>query len=348
MNTLMKSMQLTGLRRMELFDVPRPDVRRDTDILIRMQATGVCGSDVHYYTAGKIGSQVVQYPFPVGHEGAGYVEKTGSAVRELRPGDRVAIEPAMPCGACDQCLSGRPHTCRKLRFLGCPGQADGCLSEYIVIPQTSCIPIPDGMSFEQAALSEPLAIGLYAVQLAGALHGRHVAILGSGPIGLSVLAAAGLTGAGAVYITDKIDERLAIAAQSGATATYSVLREDAVAGISSREPQLLDCVFECCGQQEALDQAVRLLKPGGKLLIVGIPEFARFSFPVDDLRRKEICIQNVRRQNGCDRKAVRVIADGSVQVDHWITHRFDLEDSRKALDLVAGYENGVMKAMIHF
>ncbi|MDR1454914.1 MAG: alcohol dehydrogenase catalytic domain-containing protein [Tannerella sp.] len=344
----MKSMQLTGLRRMELFDVPRPDIREDTDVLIRMQAVGICGSDVHYYVTGKIGSQVVQYPFPVGHEGAGYVEKTGVGVPSLRVGDRIAIEPAMPCGACDQCLAGRPHTCRKLRFLGCPGQADGCLSEYIVMPQESCIPIPDAMRFEQATVAEPLAIGLYAARLAGAVQNKRVAVLGSGPVGLSVLAAIRLAGAASVHVTDRIDERLAIARRSGATATYSVVHEDAAAGIAVAEPLLLDLVFECCGQQEALDQAIRLLKPGGTLLIVGIPAFSRFSFPVDDLRRKEICIRNVRRQNGCDRDAVRMIADGSVTVDHWITHRFGLPDAQKAFDLVAGYRDGVMKAMINF
>ncbi|MDR2041096.1 MAG: alcohol dehydrogenase catalytic domain-containing protein [Tannerella sp.] len=344
----MKSMQLTGLRRMELFDVPQPDVREDTDVLIRMQAVGVCGSDVHYYATGKIGSQVVQYPFPVGHEGAGYVEKVGAGVHSLRVGERVAIEPAMPCGACDQCLAGRSHTCRKLRFLGCPGQADGCLSEYIVMPESSCIPIPSAMRFEQAAISEPLAVGLYAARLAGVIRDKRVAILGSGPIGLSVLAAARLAGAATVHVTDLIDERLAIARQSGATAVYNVTREDAVAGIAAAEPLLLDLVFECCGRQEAIDQAIRLLKPGGTLLIVGIPEFSRFSFPVDDLRRKELSIRNVRRQNGCDREAVRMIADGAVAVDHWITHRFSLPDTQKAFNLVAGYRDGVMKAMIDF
>ncbi len=344
----MKSMQLTGIRRMEMFDVPKPDIQNDTDVLIRMQAVGVCGSDVHYYTTGKIGSQVVQYPFPVGHEGAGIVEKVGSAVKTLRPGDRIAIEPAMPCGECDQCKEGRPHTCRKLRFLGCPGQADGCLSEYIVMPQGSCLPIPDGMTFEQASISEPLAIGLYAAKLAGDMKGKCIAILGSGPIGLSVLVAAKRAGAAKVFVTDKIDERLKIAHQSGADETYNILRQNIVIEIGKSEPRMLDVVFECCGQQEALDQAIDLLKPGGKLMIVGIPEFSHFSFPADSVRRKEICIQNVRRQNGCDKQAVEVIADGSIAVDRWITHRFGLADCKDAFDLVAGYRDGVMKAMIHF
>ena len=339
-------MQLTGIRQMEMFDMPKPDLQSDTDVLIHIQAVGVCGSDVHYYTEGKIGSQVVCYPFPVGHEGAGIVEKVGAAVNSVRVGDRIAIEPAMPCGACDQCLCGRPHTCRKLRFLGCPGQAEGCLSEYIVMPQKSCLPIPSNMSFEQATVSEPLAIGLYAARLAGDLKGKNIAILGSGPIGLSVLTGVRLAGAANVYLTDKIDERLAIASESGATSTYNILRQDAIIEIKKQEPLMIDVVFECCGQQEALDQAIDLLKPGGKLMIVGIPTFSNFSFSADNLRRKEIAIQNVRRQNGCDKEAISVIADGRVTVEHWITHRFGFEQSKEAFDMVAGYHDGVMKAMI--
>ncbi|MDR1672084.1 MAG: alcohol dehydrogenase catalytic domain-containing protein [Bacteroidales bacterium] len=344
----MKSMQLTGIRKMEMKDVPTPDIREDTDVLIRMKAVGVCGSDVHYYVSGKIGSQVVQYPFPVGHEGAGIVEKTGSAVDGLHAGDRIAIEPAMPCGICDQCMEGRPHTCRNLRFLGCPGQAEGCLSEYIVMPRRSCLPIPEHMSFEQASVSEPLAIGLYAVHLAGDVRGKDVAVLGSGPVGLSVLAGLRLAGAGAVYMTDKIDERLEVASISGASVTCNILKENIVATVKTKTPRMMDAVFECCGQQEALDQAIELLKPGGKLMIIGIPSFARFSFPADDLRRKEISIRNVRRQNGYDKKAIEVIADGNVKVDHWITHRFGFADSKKAFDMIAGYEDGAVKAMIHF
>ena len=341
-------MQLTGIRQMKMFDAAKPDIQNDTDVLIRMQAVGVCGSDVHYYTNGKIGSQVVHYPFPVGHEGAGIVEKAGAAVTSLRAGDRIAIEPAMPCGTCDQCNAGRPHTCRRLRFLGCPGQAEGCLSEYIVMPQESCLPIPSGMSFEQATVAEPLAIGLYAARLAGACKGKRIAILGSGPIGISVLSAVRLAGAGNVYVTDKIDERLTIARKSGATGTCNILRENVVEKIKKQEPLMLDLVFECCGQQDALDQAIQLLKPGGKLMIVGIPEFSTFAFPVDELRRKELTIQNVRRQNGCDREAIRVIADGRATVDHWVTHRFSFDRSKEAFDLVAGYSDGVMKAMINF
>jgi L-iditol 2-dehydrogenase len=126
---------------MEMRNIPDPEIKNPNDVLIRMKIVGVCGSDVHYYTQGKIGSQVVEYPFTVGHEGAGIVEAVGSAVTKVKPGDRIAVEPAMSCWECDQCKAGRPHTCRKLHFLGCPKQADGCLSEYIVMPEECCLKI---------------------------------------------------------------------------------------------------------------------------------------------------------------------------------------------------------------
>ena len=293
----MKAMVLTGIRQMEMIELPMPKILKSSDVLIKMQVVGVCGSDVHYYTQGRIGSQVVKYPFPVGHEGAGEVIEVGSAVSRVKPGDRIAIEPAMPCGECDQCKVGRPHTCRKLRFLGCPNQADGCLAEYLVMPEDSCFPIADKLSYTEAAISEPLAIGLYAVNQSIPLKNASVGILGFGPIGMSVLLSAIAKGASTIFVTDLVDERLQIARECGAIYTGNPNKADIVAEVKAKNPFLLDVVFECCGKQETIDQAVEMLKPGGKLMVIGIPEFNRWSFPVDQMRHKEICIQNVRRQN---------------------------------------------------
>lgn len=342
----MKVMVLTGIRKMEMQDIPMPEITEKDHVLVKMKVVGVCGSDVHYYVKGKIGSQVVQYPFPVGHEGAGEVVKVGTAVATIKPGDRVAIEPAMPCGQCDQCLAGRPHTCRRLRFLGCPGQADGCLSEYIVMPEKSCFPIPDTMSYDEAAISEPLAIGLYAVNQSIPLQGAAVGILGFGPIGMSVLLSAMAKGAAKIYVTDLVDERLAIATKSGAAWTGNPLKTDVVADIKANEHLLLDVVFECCGKQEATDQAVELLKPGGKLMVIGIPEFDRWSFPVDPMRHKEICVQNVRRQNHSLEEALVLMEEKKIDVSAMTTHRFPFARTKEAFDLVTGYGDGVMKAMI--
>lgn len=342
----MKTMMLTALRRMELREVQAPKIRNSHDILIKVNAVGVCGSDVHYYLDGRIGSQVVKFPFTVGHEFSGTVVDTGKGVGHLKPGDRVAVDPAMVCGKCDQCRAGRPHTCRNIRFLGCPGQAAGCLSEFIVMPGECCMRVRPGTTFEQAAIVEPLSIGVYAVSLSVPMKGARIAILGCGPIGLSCLLPARTQGAAAVYMTDPRDYRLKIARLAGATWTGNPDREDVVAAISKREPLLLDAVLECCGEQSAIDQAVKLLKPGGKLVLVGIPTVDRISFAIDQMRRKEIVLQNVRRQNGCEHKALRLVENAKVDVDFMVTHRFPLEKTPEAFELVANYRDGVVKAMI--
>jgi L-iditol 2-dehydrogenase len=345
----MKAMMLTGIRQMEMMEVPMPKIINANDVLIKMVAVGVCGSDVHYYESGQIGSQVVEYPFTVGHEGAGIVEQVGVGVTQVQVGDRIAVEPAMPCGECDQCNVGRPHTCRKLTFLGCPGQASGCLSEYIVMPESSCFKMNDSMSFAQGAISEPLAIGVYGIKRSVSMPGKTVGILGSGPVGLCVLMAAIAQGAEKIYVTDKLDERLKIAAQVGATWCGNPDKTDIVQQITECEPLLLDVVFECCGEQDALFQAVDILKPGGKLMIIGIPPTLKnWEMPVDQLRRKELCIQNVRRQNHCVQATLDMIDEGAADVDVMVTHNFDFVQTRDAFELVANYRDGVVKAMIDF
>ena len=342
----MKTMALTGLTSIEPREVPAPRLIHDTDVLLAVDVVGVCGSDVHYYATGRIGSQVVQYPFRVGHECSAVVLQTGARVTRVRPGDRVAVEPAMSCGQCDQCRANRRHTCRTLRFLGCPGQAEGCLCEQIVMPEDCCYPVGVALSQEDAALVEPLAIGVYAIRQSVPMRGARIAILGCGPIGMSVLFAARAAGAERIYVTDRIAPRLACAARAGADWTGNPDTEEIVAALCEREPLLLDAVFECCGQQAALDQAVEVLKPGGKLMVVGIPTEFRISFAIDPLRRKELCIQNVRRQNECVQAALDLLEEGRIDADFMITHRFPFARTPEAFDLVAGYRDGVVKALI--
>jgi len=344
----MKAMVLTGLNHLEIIEKPVPVISKPDEVLIRMRSVGICGSDIHYYTEGRIGSQVVEYPFTVGHEGAGTIEETGADVTDFKKGDRVAIDPAMPCFSCDQCKSGRYHTCRNLKFLGCPGQAEGCLSEYIVMPASSCIRLKDNVSFDQAALSEPLAIGVYATGMSVPLRSKKIGILGSGPIGISVLLPVLNDVAERIYMTDKIDERLSIASRMGANWTGNPDKTDIVKDILHLEPLQLDVIFECCGKQEATDQAIQLLKPGGQLVIIGIPAFSRWSFDVDSLRRKEIDIRHIRRQNECTAKTLDMISDGILLPDNMQTHTFGFHQVREAFEMVAGYRDGVMKAMIHF
>ena len=342
----MKAAILTALHQLEMGEAPAVALKSDTDVIIKMGAVGVCGSDVHYYVTGKINRQIVEYPFILGHEGAGVVAEIGPRVTRVKPGDRIAIEPAMPCFSCDQCAAGRQHTCRNLRFLACPGQAEGCLKEYIVMPETSCLPVADTVSLEAAAFSEPLAIGVYAVKMSVPMRNARIAIFGAGPIGLSVLMPARLHGAQRIYVTDKIDERCAFAQSIGAAWAGNPDKEDIVEAIAQKEPHGLDAIFECCGQQEAIAQSVRLLKPGGKLVIVGIPRENQLLFDMDYMRRREICVQNIRRQVNCAEEALSLIGRGEIPVDKLITHRFELARTQEAFDLVDRYGDGVIKAMI--
>jgi len=259
----MKAMMLTGIKQMEMRNIPEPELLSSSDVKIRMLTVGICGSDIHYYTKGQIGSQKVEYPFSVGHEGAGVVVEVGLAVKSVKPGDKIAIDPAMPCYKCDQCLSGRHHTCRKLRFLGCPGQAEGCLMEFIVMPEKSCFPLKGNLTTDHGSISEPLAIGVYAEKKSGGVNGLKTGILGYGPIGMSVMLAAKAKGVDKVYVTDLIDARLAIAAKEGAAMIGNPGNENILLKIMGNEPLGLDMVFECCGKQEAMDEAVELLKTGG-------------------------------------------------------------------------------------
>lgn len=339
---------MTGIRRMEIAEIAEPVIKAAGDVLVKIEAVGVCGSDVHYYETGKIGSQVVEYPFIVGHECAGTVEAVGSGVDNVKAGNRVVIEPAISCHQCDQCLAGRANTCRNLKFLGCPGQIAGCLCEYLIMPQECCFPVNESFSFGRGVLCEPCAIGVYAAQQADIGSDSDAVILGAGPIGLSCLATAGFMGARSCYVTDRIDERVEIAEKGGATWAGNPDRDDITAEILRQQAGGMDVVFECAGEQETIDQAIELLKPGGRLMLIGIPRQDRVSFIIDKMRRKEITVVNVRRQNKCTRQCIDLISSGRIDVDFMLTHRFKLEQSREAFDLVAGYRDGVIKAVIEF
>lgn len=344
----MKKVVLTGIKKMELIEVPTPKIEKDTDVLIKMSVMGVCGSDIHYYDTGRIGSQVVEYPFAVGHEGAGVVTAVGKAVTTVKPGDKIAVEPSIACGECDQCKAGRENTCRNNLFLGCPGQIEGNLQEYLVMPEKQCLKLKNHMTPDDGANSEPLAIGLYANKIAQLDKNAKIGIIGYGPIGMSVMLMAKALGFQNFYVSDKIDERGRKAKEAGAVSVFNPLKGNVTEQVTKEEPLLLDAIFECCGQQAALDTAFEVVKPGGKIIIIGIPEFDRWSFSADNARRKEITIIHCRRQNRCTEETLEMIAQGNVDANLMVTHRFSFEETAKAFDFVSEYKEGVMKAMIDF
>ncbi|MHC4726928.1 MAG: zinc-dependent alcohol dehydrogenase, partial [Planctomycetota bacterium] len=217
---------------------------------------------------------------------------------------------------------------------------------YHVMPEECCFPTNGKITLEQAALCEPLSIGFYAVKRTGLPENADVAILGAGPIGLSCLLNVIAAKARVCYVTDKIDERVEGARKGGADWAGNPDKQDIVNEILKKQQYGIDVVFECCGQQEAIDQAIALLEPGGKLVLIGSPREERISLDISKIRRKEIAIINIRRQNECVQPVIDLVTSGKVKADFMITHHFPFEQTQQAFDLVADYQDGVIKAMI--
>jgi len=344
----MKQIVLTGIKKMEMIDAPEPVITRPDEVKMKLAAIGVCGSDIHYYAEGKIGSQVVEYPFPVGHECSGVIVEVGKQVSRLKVGDLVVVDPSVHCGYCDQCLAGRPHTCRNNKFLGCPGQIDGCLGEYLVMPEFTCFPVNESLNRQQAALIEPLSIGVYAVKLAQCANREDTAIFGAGPIGLSILMKLIADGFEHITMIEPLKYRLEKAGEIGAGVLIDPGMDDVKSKVQEEFKELIDVVFEASGEQEAVDNALEILKPGGKLVLVGIPPDAKYTFNMDLMRRKELTVINVRRQNHCVEEAIDLVRSGKIDAEKMVTHHFKLEQTANAFDLVEGYKDGVIKAMIDF
>ena len=344
----MKKVVLTGIRKMEMVAAKLPAIINSNDVKIKLKTIGVCGSDIHYYSEGKIGSQVVQYPFAVGHECSGIIEEIGEGVTNVKVGDLVVVDPAVHCGECDQCLAGRPHTCRNGKFLGCPGQLDGCLSEFIVMPDFTCFTVTNKLNPVQAALIEPLTIGVYTVKLAQIENkSTSVGIFGAGPIGLSVLFKLLADGVENIGMIEPLNYRCHKAKEIGAKYLIDPENENVEQVVKQKEEYLLDVVFEASGEQDAVTNALKILKPGGKLVLVGIPPSAEYTFNMDLMRRKELKVINVRRQNHCVEETIELVVSGKIDVEKMVTHNFSLEETSTAFDIVEGYKDGAIKAMIN-
>jgi len=227
-----------------------------------------------------------------------------------------------------------------------PTQLPGALQERIVMPEVNCFALKNPAALPDSAIAEPLSIAIYSIQRGPSPAGKSIAILGSGPVGLCVLLALNVEDTGPIYMTDKIDSRLNVASQIADVTTANPDKTDIVSEFLDAESVGFDIVYECCGQQEALDQSLQLLKPGGALVIVGIPEVDRISFDPSPFRQKDLTIAYIRRQNHCLQAALDLVESGRVDPKPLITHRMPLEDTPKAFDMVADYADGVIKAMI--
>lgn len=341
----MRAARLHGIRDIHIDTVPRPSPGPG-EVLLKMAAVGVCGSDVHYYLDGGIGDAVVTAPIIMGHEPSGYVAGLGEGVAGLTIGQLVAIEPAMPCGHCEMCLTGHPNLCPNVRFCGTP-PIDGVFSEYAVMPAENCIPLPEGFSPVEGALLEPLGVAIHTVDLSHIRVAQSIVVLGAGPIGLLIAAVARAAGAGQILMTEPIPKRRAFARAYVADAVFDPGEDDVVAAVMrATNGRGVDIAFEAAGAAETPQNGVDMLRPGGALVLCGIPSGAdTLTLTASVARRKGLTIKMVRRMKFVYPRGIRMVQRGMVDLKAIATHFVTLDSLPQAFEMVAGYEDGVIRAV---
>ena len=341
----MRVSRLHGIRDLRLEEATRPAPGPD-EVLLRVASVGTCGSDVHYYVEGRIGDQIVTDPIIMGHEFSAWVAELGPGVKDLEVGQLVAVEPAISCGVCEHCLHGHPNICPNVIFCGTP-PVDGVFGEYTIMPAENCFPLPEGFTADEGAMLEPLGIAIHAVDLSHLKPGQTIAVLGAGPIGLLVAAVAKAAGAGAIYVTEPQAHRRQFALEYVADAALNPDDTDVVAEIvRMTDGRGVDIAFECAGAPETPDQAAAMVRPGGKVIVAGIPSSDKMTFTASTTRRKGLTIKMVRRMKHTYPRAIRMVERGMVDVKALVTHTFSLERIADAFELVAGYDDGVLRAVI--
>ncbi|CAG0899215.1 unnamed protein product [Darwinula stevensoni] len=323
---------------------------RKIEVLVQMHSVGICGSDVHYWKAGRIGDFIVKNPMVLGHEASGIIHQVGPNVHHLKAGDRVAIEPGIPCRLCDFCKSGRYNLCPDIVFCATP-PVHGNLCRFYKHAADFCYKLPDHVTMEEAALLEPLSVGVHACRRAGVTLGSDVLICGAGPIGLVNVLTARAMGARRIVITDVKEDRLEMAKQLGAHHVINVGSGKSLDTITSEVEKAFDGekpekTIECSGAEACIRMGIRCTRSGGTLVLVGLgpPEV---SVPLVDAAVREVDIRGIFRYANCYPTALDMVASGLVNVKPLVTHHFQLEESIKAFETAHAGAPGTIKVMIH-
>uniref|UniRef100_A0A0P4VXA0 Sorbitol dehydrogenase n=1 Tax=Scylla olivacea TaxID=85551 RepID=A0A0P4VXA0_SCYOL len=330
--------------RMENRPIPEPG---PNEVLLHMSCVGICGSDVSYLKRGAIGDFIVKAPMVLGHESSGVVAKCGSNVKNLKPGDRVAIEPGVPCRMCNFCKSGKYNLCPDVVFCATPPY-DGSLCRYYKHAADFCFKLPDHVSLEEGAILEPLSVGVHACRRAGVTMGSNVLVLGAGPIGLVSLLTAKAMGASQICVTDIAENRLHVAKSMGADHTVLVKggNQEALAEeIKKLMGDMPDVTIECSGAESSIHLGIVATKSGGVLVLVGLGP-SEVKVPIVNAATREVDIRGIFRYVNCYPLALDMIASGKINVKPLITHRFKLEESIKAFETAATGSGGAIKVMI--
>ncbi len=346
---MMQTAVLESIGTLTAAEAPVPSLGAG-EALVRVTAVGVCGSDMHLFSEGMIGGITIADaagPFVPGHEAAGVVEAVGPGADATLVGRRVAIDPAINCGRCPWCLAGQPNVCPYHSFLGLP-PCGGALRQYIAHPGRLCVPVGENFSDDLAVLTEPLAIGIHALDRVGFAAGNGALVLGAGPIGLTIIALLAAAGCHPIVATDKLDYRLGVAERFGASVTLNPTRDDVPAAVAELSGgHGLPYVFEAAGADETFEQMIACAAPAGKVAVVGIPAEDRMAIGSSLARRKGLDVLMIRRSNLTLGRAIAWARTGRLPIAELASHHWPLKAAQQAYQTAATYADGVLKAIIN-
>lgn len=323
----MKALRLHGVQDLRLHDEPVPDPKAG-EVLVQVKAVGICGSDLHWFAEEGIGDARLEKPLVLGHEFAGVIASGPHR------GVRVAVDPCITCGKCEYCLQGDPNLCIAHTFAG-HGLTDGGLRQFLAWPEEFLFPIPDRLSDEDGAMLEPLGVAIHTIDLGHLRTGMIVGIMGCGPIGLLAIQLARLSGAVQVVATDKLPHRLEAARRMGADLVLQAEPngQESAAILAATKGRGVDVAFEIAGENEAVDTAVAIAKPGGCVVLAGIPAEDRTCFTASVARRKGLTLRLVRRMKLTYPRAISLVEKGLVDVRSIVTTCLPLEESQQAFTM---------------
>ncbi len=342
----MRTVELVAPRTLELFERPDLQAPGSGEVLVKLKAVGLCGTDLHWYQDGHVGHTAAQFPMILGHEPVGEVVEVGGGVTTHAVGDRVGIEPSIVCGKCEFCLGGRPNNCVDGIFMG-GHQAPGFFREYATVPARNAEHFPASLDFITATLIEPTAVVVHIFALTRMRAGDTVAVLGAGPIGLLCATFAKLAGASQIYILDRVPHRLRIARQIDPSFTTVLapnedLFQTVMDGTNGRG---VDIAIDAAGSFETIHSGIHILRPCGKFVLVGIPSDRVFYVDLHTAMSKEIEIQTVKRSNHRGHGAIELLVSGKIP-DTLITHRMELAHTAEGFEMVSGCKDGVGKLVV--
>ncbi|KAG7895319.1 hypothetical protein KL936_000027 [Ogataea polymorpha] len=347
------SLQVTKDHTLEIKEAPveRPGAG---EALVHIKATGICGSDVHFWKHGQIGELKVLGNCVLGHEAAGEVVEVGEGVTNVKVGDRVAIEPQMPCGTCFLCIQGDYNLCEKVDFLSVY-PCHGTMQRFRKTKAATLFKIPDRMTFEEGALCEPLSVAYHGIERAELELGRGAMICGAGPIGLATLVLANASGAAPLAISDLSTERLAFAKKLvPRVKTYQIdpklsPQQNALGVRKLFGPTEEDApprVLECTGVEGSIVTGAYIVRRGGTLMVIGVGRDIINNFPFMHLSLGEVDVKFINRYHQSWPAVIRLISDGIIDVQQFVTHRFPLEKADEAIKLSSDPRNGSIKVII--